>query len=66
MNILCENNYPLITLPGNGNEFFSSSSFFTKKKKKGKDEEEEEDWKEAGTIGAVHVQTYGFTLWDST
>lgn len=46
--------------------FFLLLLFLPKKKKKGKDEEEEEDWKEAGTIGAVHVQTYGFTLWDST
>ena len=32
MYILCENNYPLITLPGNGNGIFSL--FFARNKKK--------------------------------
>lgn len=73
MYILCENNYPLITLPGNGNGIFSL--FFARNKKKNEEgeeddeeEEEEEDSKEAVRFGydRVHVQTYGFTLWDST
>ena len=77
MYILCENNYPLITLPGNGNGIFSL--FFCQKQKEERkeegeedddeeEEEEEEDSKEAVRFGydRVHVQTYGFTLWDST
>lgn len=72
MYILCENNYPLITLPGNGNGIFSL--FFCQKQKEERkeegeeddEEEEEEDSKEAVRYDRVHVQTYGFTLWDST
>lgn len=55
MNILCENNYPLITLPGNGNEFFSSSSFFTKKKKK------KERMKKKKKIGRKRVRSVRYT-----